>query len=231
MSVQNPKQIGRRGHWVGGTAVGAFALAMAVSSSGVAEGPVKHTSDACQNAYAILGWLKATDEQQAERCEELDKVCRAKPKVEKTATCTEWRTKCWVKHRLTPKPEQVWRKVGFIVAARPFWTKVSEYEAGRAQQIAFRQYGVSGRDDVTAFVARCGAGSTCNAFADTFYRWYRHIGIPAVFCGPLPYMLDRGTTPSVYEPTQEEIDSMNSSAGSYSSYGGGVLDEPSVDDF
>ncbi|MCC6521435.1 MAG: hypothetical protein IT373_02120 [Polyangiaceae bacterium] len=220
--------------------VAAFALPMALARDGQADGPVKHTAESCQNAYAILGWLQEPDVALARKCAELDKTCLAKPKVEGTPACTEWRLQCWKRARLAPDQElteenwpgptrkKVWKKIGFIMAVRKFWQMVPSYEPGRAQQVSFRQYGVKDRSDVTAFVARCGSGGTCNAVADTFYKWYRHIGIPQVHCGPLPYMLEGETTPDIPTPTPEEIEAGNRGGGSYS---GGTLGEPSLEEF
>jgi hypothetical protein len=51
-----------------------------------------------------------------------------------------------------------------------------------------------------AYVAHCGHGGTCNDIATRYFRWYKRNGIPAVFCGPLPGILEHPTTPSIPKP-------------------------------
>jgi len=46
----------------------------------------------------------------------------------------------------------------------------------------------------------CGHGGTCNDIATRYFRWYKRHGVPAVYCGPLPAILEHPTTPSIPKP-------------------------------
>jgi hypothetical protein len=103
------------------------------------------------------------------------------------------------------KHMEIWRIAGFVMYSRPHWKVVDDHEPGVSQQASFRQYGVKGRDDATAYVANCGHGATCNAIAAAFFKAYRRVGKPRVYCGALPGLLEGEKRVKVYRPSDDEL--------------------------
>ncbi len=124
-----------------------------------------------------------------------------------------------------PGPDdKVWEKMGWVMYTRPHWKIAEQHERGVVQQASFRQYGVKGAPGAVAFVAHCGHGGTCNAIAESFFKWYGRVGVPAVYCGPLPRLLENPSTPTIPKPDLTDYYKPSSIAEDLS-------DEPSIDDF
>lgn len=96
--------------------------------------------------------------------------------------------------------EKVWDKVGWTMYTRPHLEITSDVQKGVVQKATFRQYGVRGHDTAVAYVVHCGHGGTCNQIAEAYFRRYKRHGIPAVYCGPLPGILETASTPSIPKP-------------------------------
>lgn len=96
--------------------------------------------------------------------------------------------------------DKVWDKIGWAMYTHPYLEITGDVERGVAQKASFEQYGVRGHDSAVAYVMRCGHGGTCNDIAVRYFRWYKRHGIPAVFCGPLPAILENPTKPSIPKP-------------------------------
>ena len=84
----------------------------------------------------------------------------------------------------------IWQAIEGVVRTHPHWTKVAEYEPMVSQKVSFRQYSVKWGEGITAYVAHCGHGRTCNEVADAVLKAYPDIGSPVVYCGQVPYFLD-----------------------------------------
>lgn len=95
---------------------------------------------------------------------------------------------------------KVWEKMGWAMHTHPHLEITSDLQKGVVQKATFRQYGVRGYDGAVAYVMHCGHGGTCNDIATRYFRWYKRHGIPAVYCGPLPGILENPTTPSIPKP-------------------------------
>jgi len=100
--------------------------------------------------------------------------------------------------------DKVWEKMGWAMYTHPYLEITGDVQRGVAQKATFRQYGVRGYDSAVAYVMRCGHGGTCNDIATRYFRWNKRHGIPAVFCGPLPGILENPTTPSIPKPDLSE---------------------------
>ncbi|MBI4953892.1 MAG: hypothetical protein HY908_17845 [Myxococcales bacterium] len=91
----------------------------------------------------------------------------------------------------------IWQAIDGVMRVRPHWAKVSDYEPMVAQKISFRQYSVKWGEGITAYVAHCGHGGTCNQLAEAVLKAYPDIGSPVVYCGQVPYFLDNPSSASI----------------------------------
>lgn len=101
--------------------------------------------------------------------------------------------------------KEPWKTLGYIMHSKSFWHIVQDVKPGVAQQAAFYHYKVHGHENGNAYVAHCGSGSTCNAIAASFFRAYKHIGKPMVYCGMAPNILHSPERPEVYKPNEREL--------------------------
>ena len=91
----------------------------------------------------------------------------------------------------------VWQAIDSVMRTHPHWEKVGDAEPMVSQKIAFRQYTVKWGEGITAYVAHCGHGQTCNQFAEALLKAYPDIGSPTVYCGIPPYFLENPSSPSM----------------------------------
>jgi len=107
----------------------------------------------------------------------------------------------WEK-RILQKP---WDKVGWILGRRKYLKQVEAPTAAISQQASFWQYRVAEREHSYAYVANCGAGSTCNEIASAFFKHNQGVGTPRVYCGALPPQITSPVRPTIRIPTDEEM--------------------------
>jgi hypothetical protein len=107
----------------------------------------------------------------------------------------------WEK-RVLQKP---WDKIGWMLGRRKYLQQVETVPKGVTQKVAFSQYRVRGHEHGYAYVAHCGAGSTCNEIATTLFKNYHGIGTPRVYCGGTPPEITRWKKPQIRIPTEEEM--------------------------
>ncbi|MFP6685755.1 MAG: hypothetical protein VB934_13625, partial [Polyangiaceae bacterium] len=107
----------------------------------------------------------------------------------------------WEK-RILQKP---WDKVGWILGRRTYLKRVDAPMAAISQQASFWQYRVVEREHSYAYVANCGAGSTCNEIASAFFKHYHGVGTPRVYCGALPPQITGPVRATIRIPTKEEM--------------------------
>jgi len=111
----------------------------------------------------------------------------------------------WSKFTTKEQHEKPWAKVGWVLGRRPFLKLVETPKEGVVHQVSFHQYKVKGVKGGHGYVAHCGHGGTCNIVASAFFRLYKGVGTPRVYCGKLPSMLIEPTKPEIRIPTPEEI--------------------------
>lgn len=86
---------------------------------------------------------------------------------------------------------RLWSMIGRVAQSQPYrWKLVPEHEPGISQKMALKQWDNKFHEGVTAYVAHCGSGETCNDFAEVIFKSYPSIGSPTVYCGPVPHILD-----------------------------------------
>jgi hypothetical protein len=87
-----------------------------------------------------------------------------------------------------------WEAIYSVTKTRPYWEILSDYQPGVSQKMSFRQYDAKFAQGVTAYVAHCGHGATCNELAEQLLKQYPEIQNPVVYCGEVPHILDNPTS-------------------------------------
>ena len=101
--------------------------------------------------------------------------------------------------------KEPWKTLGYVMHSKSFWHIVQDVKPGEAQKAAFYRYKVHGHKNGNAYVAHCGSGATCNAIAASFFRAYKHIGKPMVYCGMAPNVIHSPQRPNIYKPSEREL--------------------------
>ncbi len=82
-----------------------------------------------------------------------------------------------------------WEAIYSVTKTRPYWQIKQDHVPGESQSMSFRQYDAAFAQGVTAYVAHCGHGATCNELATQTLKQYPEIQNPVVFCGETPHIL------------------------------------------
>jgi len=179
-----------------------FLAATQLQQEGKAAHPVrmaeiKKADPSCTHAHAILGWsdFKKVKDKYGPGEDETDEEFQERVR----------------------KP---WVKIGWIVGrlnwgrekGKEYLLMVDKYDydpedENQIKKVEFKEYKVKGHsDNAKAYVAHC-YGGMCNMLADRFYRLYKGIGTPRVYCGKnaIPNVIHSPSKPSIPIPTDEEL--------------------------
>jgi len=158
---------------------------------------IKKADASCTHAHAILGWS------------DFKKV---KDKYGKGEDETD--------EEFAERVRKPWVKMGWIVGrlnwgrekGKEYLLMVDKYDydpddENQIKKVEFKEYKVKGHsDNAKAYVAHC-YGGMCNMLAERFYKLYKGIGTPRIYCGKnaIPNVIHSPTKPVIPIPTDEEL--------------------------
>lgn len=158
---------------------------------------IKKADPSCTHAHAILGWS------------DFKKV---KDKYGKGEDETD--------EEFAERVQKPWVKIGWIVGrlnwgrekGKEYLLMVDKYDydpedPDQIKKVEFKEYKVKGHsDNAKAYVAHC-YGGMCNMIAERFYKLYKGIGTPRVYCGKnaIPSVIHSPTKPTIPIPTDEDL--------------------------